>query len=519
MATALLLMLVSGLFLSAWVSLMSTRAAQMGWLETAVQRRLSVENSRQFAWQCAHEKAFDPEADLAANQAFAIGANKGGLYTDDGWNNLNIYKSTRTPGALTNVFPYNYTGLRASNSYYSTERLARPSSLTAVDDFNVFLFLKSYPPTLAGDLVVSYLKPEGATSELDIHSTTTAHNAFWIVEGRTVIRRPDSLFAITTPSPLQLPSRSRSLYIQTHDSYNSRAIFGTDLSGNKMLPSNLNAVPSTTGPVSNKPADRFTGVLNVIKNDLNPDNSLWHFMDREKNAGRSNYATIDVFTESASATGPYWMVEYSGTDDDKPKHQPPNYPSGYSNQFKTLYIQMDHPNLPHFRITNVVNQIVFVGQTTPAKFEAAGQMSPIMITIIQDDNEPVGNIAFEGENNRRLILAAKHPRGQKLDCFWVGEPLSGNEQRWRMTFINEYQAMWLELPRNVTYNVKIIGGLMTNWFFKRYAKSGTRLDRLTFVSDASVPTGTAAGPSYASLLPRDAWLESYFFPVPPTTTP
>ena len=41
---------LSGLFMGAWISMMSTRATQVSYFEEAIQRRISLENSRQFSW-------------------------------------------------------------------------------------------------------------------------------------------------------------------------------------------------------------------------------------------------------------------------------------------------------------------------------------------------------------------------------------------------------------------------------------------------------------------------------------
>lgn len=521
MAAALLLMLVSGMFLSAWITLMSSRSAQVSYMDLAVQRRLSVENSRQFAWQCALEKGFDPGSTLQSAQSGTLGANFGGVDTADGWSAMNIFTSTRTPGAMTSVFPYNYTGLRPMSAYLTTENLNRPAALDTVDDYKAYLFMKTYPPMLAGDLFTYYRKPTGAAyASVQIEVVNSASStALWVVNGRTVVRDNASFFARTTPSPLQLPFYTRSLYVQSHDSVNARAILGTTTDGSgstvKLLPSNLAAAPTTTGPVSADPNDRFKGHLNVIKNDFNPDNSLWHFMDRENAALRSGFTLLDVFSKSTTSADPFWMEDYAGTADDMPPQPPFDYKNDY---IRTLFIRLDHVNLPHLRITNPVDQIVFYGQTTGADFIAAGRMSPVMITIVQDSvSAPLTNIAFVGDNNRRIVLGVKvtQPITRGLYLNWTGNPLSGSTHDWRMVYINEGQLTMLKLPSSLSRSVRWIGGVMTNWTFKRHIADGVNASRLNFVSDASVPTDTAVGPTFASLLPRDAWLESYFFPVPP----
>lgn len=315
---------------------------------------------------------------------------------------------------------------------------------------------------------------------------------------------------------MQLPFYTRSLYVQSHDSVNARAVLGTttDSGGStvKLLPSNLAAAPTTTGPVSADPDDRFKGHLNVIKNDFNPDNSLWHFMDRENAGAGCRLHPAGCLFQSTTSADPFWMEDYAGTADDMPPQPPFDYKNDY---IRTLFIRLDHANLPHLRITNPVDQIVFYGQTTNADFIVTRHVDPVMITIVQDSvSAPLTNIAFVGDNNRRIVLGVKvtQPITRGLYLNWTGDPLAGSTHDWRIVYINEGQLTMLKLPASLTRSVRWIGGVMTNWTFKRHIADGINASRLNSVSDASVPTDTAVGPTFASLLPRDAWLESYFFP-------
>ncbi len=517
MAAALLLMLASGMFLSAWVSLVSTRGAQLSFLETILQRRLAVENSRLMAWEVGMEKGGLPNASLTANKEGVLGTSYGGINSDDGWSSINPFSSTRTPGNMTTVFPYNYTSIRPAVSYLTSEKLKRPSVLTDVDDFTNHLFMKTFPGVLAGDLLTYYRKPTTPayrSVQIEVVNTPSS-NTHWLVDGRIVIRDNSSFFARTTPSPMQFSSRSRSIYVQSHDAFNARAVRGTKFDGTNLLPSNLPAIPTTTGPVSISDSDRYLGYLSVVKNDLNTSNSLWHFMDREKTAGRSDFALIDVYSSAASDTDPFWMDRYSGVDGDVPIYRPVDY----SNEnVRTLYVRLNHPNLKHLRITNPVEQIVFIGQNTNAEFESAGEMTPIIISIVQGDSTPLPNIAFVGDNNRHFVLGLKvnQPLTRGLYLHWTGSPRAFSptgDHDWRMVYINEGQFTMLKLPD--TRNVRWIGGIMTNWTIKRYAGDGVVPERLRIVSDASVPTASSPVPIFAYLLPRDAWLESYFVSTPP----
>lgn len=520
MAAALLLMLVTGIFIAGWVTMMGARAIQVSWLETAVQRRLSLENSKVLSWQINMEHSFDRKSSLDAVNALLLDGKGGGISTDGGWTDINAYGEPDSYTSTTKVFPYNQTGLRPGGTYISRDQFYRPGDLAGLDAFTSYLFLKGTCPVLNNDLFVVYRKPKGVVSELDVYQTTASHNAYWQVYGRTVIRYAPSLFVLTT-SKVALPFRTKSLYVQTHDAGNSYPISGLDMDGLALLPSNLPAVPSSMGPVSAKEDNKFDGYLNVIRNDDNPENSLYHFMNREKLKERTGYVTIDTSVKSTDTSGPYWMTEYSAASGNLPVYKPPGYPFGYPDRFKTLYIKLDHANQTHYRISNAVNQIVFVGQDNAKAYEAAGAMPPIMVTLIQGDGQPTGHVVFANENNRRLIFGVKDSYGQKLDVSFTGKSILGSELRWRMTLINEYQSIWLSLHENSAINTRWIGGVMTNWFFKRYSSSGSRSERLIFQSDDAVPTlPLAAGSaSYASLLPRDVWHESFFLPVPPPTAP
>jgi cytochrome c1 len=83
--------------------------------------------------------------------------------------------------------------------------------------------------------------------------------------------------------------------------------------------------------------------------------------------------------------------------------------------------------------------------------------------------------------------------------------------------VNEYQTIMFNMPTMLTQSVRWIGGVMTNWTVKRRAAGGTNPSRLLFTSDSdpAVHAATNNGPAFATFLPRDAWLESYFLPVAP----
>lgn len=514
MGAALLLMLVTGLFLAGWVTIMSTRSIQVSWLEDALQRRIALENSRLLSWQTIMEKAFGSTNDLAGVSTLLMEGKQGGLSTNGGWKNLNLYELINDVDRLDTVFPYNASGLRPGGSYVQRETFLKPAALAGLDSFFAYNFLKSHCPILNGDLITVYKKPANFAGELNIHNNAAAFQ----VDGRIVIRHPPSLFVQTT-SKITLPMLSRSVYIQSYDSASRFPIVGTGLDGKVLLPSNMPVAPSSTGPQDKDNAALFEGGLNVVHNQDYPDNSLWSM------APNGQYEDIEVFTKKNGPEDPWYMIQYTGNQE--PRILPPGYPSGYDNLFRTLYINVANPNLKHLRVINngsVMDQIVFVGQTNAASYEAAGALSPVIVILENGSSKWTKNIAFEHENNRRIIIGVKDDyaltskksiQPRQVDLSWTGDPILGRELRWRMTMINEGHAVFVGLHKNAITDIRWIGGVMTNWSFWRDVNTGPRSERLVFQSDNAVPTLPVVGSSYASLLPRDAWLETFFLPDPP----
>ena len=75
---------------------------------------------------------------------------------------------------------------------------------------------------------------------------------------------------------------------------------------------------------------------------------------------------------------------------------------------------------------------------------------------------------------------------------------------WRLIFINEYRQVTLYPPTAGGVNaVSMVGGILTNWSVKRVVDGG-------LASTFKITPEWNGSYTLASLLPRDAWLESYF---------
>ena len=182
-----------------------------------------------------------------------------------------------------------------------------------------------------------------------------------------------------------------------------------------------------------------------------------------------------------------------------------------------LFIDLGHADLKHIRINGVVNSVVFKGQANSTDFTAARLLPPIMITSNADGvsgfTSNVTDLRFVNENNRRVVFGLNDPNGEELGIYWEGSSRAPNLIEWRMLLVNEYRTISAFLPASITKRVVINGGLMTNWTFKRFGNGAA--SRLTLRPDTDPNPVGSIGPTFTSLLPREAWLENYFILTPP----
>jgi hypothetical protein len=562
MIAAMVLLIVGAMFVTLWIRVLATRGIQVNAMEDGIRRRISLENSRQLSMQSAHASGFLPNSTLAANTSFGLSGTDyqnqtvsyGGLSTASAWSNMNIYTSSTLPDTLDKFYPYNYCSLRQGHPFYTFRSFKKSSAATHMDEYDSNLF-RTFPPVLAKDLIVYYKKPSAvfyANNQNPVNIGVLATGALaglnlnWIVDGRVTVRDPSSFYAASTTTAQQFPFYCRSLYIQQHDSENSRLLSGTTITdfsnptapGNlvsQLTPSNLPAVPSSVGLNSTNIEDRFKGDLNVVRNNANTTNSLWHFIDRERAANNSTTMDISAFSVTGTSADPVWTTKYTASTnpDPNPLYAPFNFysvgsqlPKGASmGEIKTVYVNLANANASNIRITDsTVNQIVLIGQSNNTDFTAAGLLRPLMI-VVEKTTVQTLYVTMVHNNNRRLVLGIKYPIQTNTGSFmhWTGSSFgpvaAGMSDRhdWRMVLINEGELIRMELPANK--GVRWIGGIMSNWIIARgTVQNGNLFHRLlTFVSDSTVPIvlPTPAPYQFANFIPRDGWVESFFVPLQP----
>lgn len=540
MAAALMMMVVTGIVMSAWVGLMAVRAQQVNFMEDALHRRQSLRNSKVIGRQILLQRAFGTGAAQTAVWDSVLagpgGVNWGGVAMGT-WTG-NVFTQHVDPVSSPTLFPFNPSGIMPGGGYVLTRRLAEGISMgNGQDEMDVFAFMKMANPALRGDLITVYRKPAGQADLLDVwfDNTLAGHFANWRVEGRMVLRRPEDLFGSSTPNPLVIPGRCTSLVVPGDPE--NRSVVGTHLTGVRVPPSGHAGVPMTGGSVPGGAAQLWAGELNVVRNNSHPANSLWHTMEALQSSNSGDFVTVDSANYNyGGSTPPLWVQRQIPSGSPRPP-QPGEtvgitYPTDATplvtsagGTWNVLFVQMDAPTLPNIRVTagvgvSRIHQIVFKGQAPlSSAFTQAALLPPLLCLIVKNDGDlisPVQDIRFEHQNNRRWVLGVKGGSiADRLEMNWEGNWVMEGSRRmfnWRGMFVNEAREMFINIKS--AQNVRITGGVMTNWLFKRRRSASgfprnETWDALTFTQDANPePTG-ATGVQYSSVLSKDAWLETY----------
>ena len=363
---ALLLVLLGTFGITAWFGLIAARSLEVGAKEEAMIRRVQLNGVKEVTRQLGSQSFLAFDGGKTGNTDIQLSTSYGKVTTPP-W--------TGTPYTNTSLLRYDQVGGIPGKSF-SIDLLALlddgQGALGAVE-YN--LQLRSYVPAQRGDLLTIH-EPVVAT-------TPVVTDTGLMVNGRTVVWDGSNALAHRTE--------------RLHTSAKASTVSLTNLSGTAILPDNETFAPRSTG-------SDFIGRLKAINSS-------------ESNANRyssrlSALGAAAVAVDGSVASGDKSTLGYDSDGSGK------------------VYIELDHPLLPHLLITDV-SEIELLGQNGSADFATAGSLEPRLIVCVQPSAGVWGalTILAKHENNRAIVVAVRQevPRRQsplvgKIRCrrFRVG---------------------------------------------------------------------------------------------------
>jgi len=520
MLFALMFVLVATIALTAFSYLLGARVMQAQSMSNSSQRHIAWGNMQAIQQQYAMSWALrdklagaDGTGSTRASSAATPVASWGGV-TAAAYTGLKAFRSTNLAAGGTSAYPFNnIVPLATSTKDVYFERIGAESDATQTTDVSLLSYLKTYPPSLLGDLFIVHRRPTGT-------------NGYYLsdniqVNGRVVVMDETAEVAnLRALSCLNLTKTGTN----TTDS--------TATTPAPILPQNLPSTPritnggygaSLTGTTS---ATAVTnGTLNLVHNDTFAPNSIRNKLEA---MGTSAWYRISHTTLAATTTPPApasiqtYQTYGSTSSDIQIRHDTTttayglapspctqsvdNYSSATSSRINVLIVRLGSSALTkHIYIESGVEQLIIEGSTSSSGYNNANGYSTIIIACEQTN---LRDIRFVGENNRRFILALKGPasptNGTEYYCDFVSNATtsSGNntDLDWRINWINENRRPYIDVNTS---------GL------KLRIKGGMRTDRdVNFVpsgSDARVFFDMEDSPgTLLTMLPRDGWIEPYF---------
>ena len=485
MLVALVFIMAGTIVITAWAHLLGARLQQTERLSVAVQRHVSWGNTKAINQQYALTWAMRDNVTRTASTATLNGW---GGQDADAFSALSAFRSTLRPVNTTTIsFPFNnIVSLPTSDAGVYFSRITADSDGSQTEHLTFYNYLKSYPSTLLGDLLVIHKKPSAASGTYSLTDNLQ-------VDGRVVIWD-------ATASTASI--RAQFCLNMVKD--------GTNTVGSRastpvaILPQNFPCRVTTTAGYGGSavPTAVTDGTLNLINNTDFTAGSVRHRMEA---AGSKTWLTCSTGSTSTTNIN---TTSNSGTStsdtqvklEKDPVYDPPTTsPYGYSKSgdLNVLYVRLKNSTLKHLRISSGVEQVVLNGQTTAADYTTAGTLPPVIIWLEQADCR---DIRFVGENNRPLILATGKGAGATLFCGFHGNSIiGGSSVRWRIQWINEFRSLYFNPATGL--GITVTGGLRTDWAVN--CTDGSSTVRLTLQRDSNPG-------ALETLLPRDGWLEPYF---------
>jgi hypothetical protein len=477
--------------ITASVHLMSARVLQADALGIAVQRHVTWGNTRAINQQYAFTWAMRDT--ITRLQSTSTLAGWGGVIAEP-FIALQALEATARPSALPgeNSYPFNnIANTPTSDNGVYFVRTEADSDVSQTEHLAFFNYLKSYPPSLLGDLLVVHKKPSTATGTYLIGDNLQ-------VNGRVLIW--DST-ANTTGI------RAQSCLNMTKTGTNTTRATGSGASTPVRLPQNFSARVSAIAGYggSGTPTAVTNGSLNLANNTDFTPSSIRHTMEGTGLIGLTwvtGASGLGILTNISTS-----LANGSSTSDTQTKLEssptysvPTTSPYNYtpSSPLNVFCVRLKNSSLRHLHIISGVEQLVLEGQTSTTDYTNAGTLPPVIIWL---DQPTCRDIRFVGENNRRLILVTGRGSGATIYCGWHGNSLvGGSSLRWRMHWINENRALYLNSPTGL--GVLITGGIRTDWTMDFVDNT----NNVRFTLQRETDPGTLL-----NYLPRDGWLEPYAF--------
>ncbi len=444
----LLLVAFGTLGMTAWVMVIQGRAGLVEALEHSASRRISLENSKAVARRALSELAMGSDSGLASNYEVTI---------PDGWGSVSIAAFADAPLAYTGTVRYNQVGGVAPVAYSLDVTAALGMRVRNADNdgwtqesVSYLYELKSRSPAFSGQ----YLRLHTPTLTEGASRTTGGSLG---VRGHTIAEGPGTGLSLA----------HESTRFAAADGISTVAL--PDAGGGVVLPDNVAFVPRTTGVVAGTAAD-FSGRLSVVKNDATACNSQWH------QATSGTYYAVD-------GAVPLNSTEETGGEN----------PAVSSTGTGEVRIRLAHALLDRdVVISGNTSTLYLIGQTTAAGKAAAASFDPLRIVLVQPAGSAfdLGQIEFQGENSRRLILAIKKEGGGsavQLSIVGSGFPV------WRGLFDFE------------NFDASVTHAGTAGWF----VEGGLRTDRGITGGSLVLREDTAPGDVLPGMASRDGWVEAY----------
>jgi hypothetical protein len=486
MLATLMFALAGTVVITAWISLLGARLQQAERLGVEVQRHTVWGNTRAINQQYAYTWAMRDNVTRSLSSATLSGW---GGSDADSFSALQAFRSTVRPSSTTTTsYPFNnIRNLPTSDSGVYFSRTTADSDSSQTEHLAFYNYLKSYPSTLLGDLLIIHKKPTTATG-------TYTMNDNMQVNGRVVIW--DSTADASGV-------RAESVINMTKTGTNT--VRNTSVTPATMLPQNFSANVVTTAGYggTSVPSAVSNGSLNLANNaDFTPG-SMRHRIEATGTAGStwmncttssSSSTNIETDSNNGSALSATQTRLESSPTYSVPTTSPYNYTA--SGSLNVLYVRLANSSLKHLRITSGVEQLVLQGQSLLVDYIAAELLSPVIIWLEQADCR---DIRFIGENSRPLILVTGKGAGATLHCRWHGSSLlGGSANRWRLQWINEFRPLYMDASNGS--GVIINGSIRTDSsIFCTDSGSNVRITLTRETDHVGLDT----------LLPRDGWLEPY----------